>query len=71
MGSVPIAQRSESDVTAAGVSIKKIDRVKLSTSDKQKLSKAAREGGVDKFTFFASNGKLVNDFQNFMIYTCG
>ena len=63
MGSVPTSRRSEIEVTAASVSIKKNDRVKLSTSDRLKLAKAAKEGGTDKFTFFASDGKLVNDFQ--------
>ena len=63
MGSMPTTQRSASEVTAAGVTIKKEDRQSLSTSDQLKLSKAAREGGIDKFTFFASDGKLVNDFQ--------
>ena len=63
MGSVPTGRRSESEVTAASVSIKKNDRVRLGTSDRLKLAKAAKEGGTDKFTFFASDGKLVNDFQ--------
>ena len=63
MGSVPTNRRSENEVTAASVSIKKNDRAKLGTSDRLKLAKAAKEGGTDKFTFFASDGKLVNDFQ--------
>ena len=43
----------------------------LSTSDKLKLSKAAREGGVDRFTIFASDGKLVNNFQTmYDLHTC-
>ena len=45
MGSVRTSRRSEREVTAASVSIKKNDRVKLSTSDKLKLAKAAKEGG--------------------------
>ena len=28
-----------------------------------KLSKAAREGGADKFSFFASDGKIIGDFK--------
>ena len=45
VGPVPISRRTESEVTEAGVSIKKNDRSKLSTFDKLKLSKSAREGG--------------------------
>ena len=63
LSSVPTARRTEQDVMAAGVSIKKVDREKLSTSDKLKLSKATREGGTDKFSFFASNGKMIGDFK--------
>ena len=63
MGSLPSAHRTESEVTAVEVSIKKEDRSKLSMSDMVKLSKLAREGGSANFMFFASNGKLVNDFQ--------
>ena len=63
MGSVPTSRRSEREATAASISIKKNNRVKLSTSDKLKLAKATKEGGTDKFIFFASDGKLVNDFQ--------
>ena len=63
LGSVPTARRTEQDVTAAGVSIKKADREKLGTSDKLKLSRAAREGGTDKFSFFASDGKMIGDFK--------
>ena len=63
LGLVPTARRTEQDVTAVGVSIKKIDREKLSTSDKLKLSKAAREGGSDRFSFFASDGKMIGDFK--------
>jgi len=62
MGSLTSAQWTESEVTAAGVSIKKEDRGKLSTSDMLKLSKAAREGGADTFMFFTSNVKLVRNF---------
>jgi hypothetical protein len=38
-------------------------RTTLSTSDKLKLSKAAREGGDDKFTFFESDGNDGGDFR--------
>ena len=37
--------RTAQEVTAAGVSVKKELRSKLSTSDQLKLSKSAREGG--------------------------
>ena len=60
---MPTSRRSEREATAASISIKKNNRVKLSTSDKLKLAKATKEGGTDKFIFFASDGKLVNDFQ--------
>ena len=51
IGSVPTTLRTEVDVTAAGVWIKKEDQIKLRTSKKLKLSKVAREGGNDKFAF--------------------
>ena len=63
LGAAPTSQRTESDVTTAGVSIKKEDRKKLSTSDKLKLSKAASDGGTDKFGFFVSGGKMIGDFK--------
>ena len=45
MGSFPTSRRAESGVTEVGVSIKKSDRSKLSTSEKLKLSKSARKKG--------------------------
>ena len=39
------------------------DRVSLSTSDKLKLAKSAREGGENKFTFFETDGKSGSDFR--------
>ena len=63
MESLPNARWTASGVTAAGVSIKKEDRGKLSMSDMLKLSKAACKGRDDKFTFFASNEKLLRNFQ--------
>ena len=63
MGSVPKARRTEQDVTSASMSIRKEDRHKLSTSERLKLSKSAREGGVDRFFFFKYNGKMVNEFR--------
>ena len=58
----PLFWCSEREVTAAVLSIKKEDRERLSTSEKLKLSKAVREGGVGKFAFFASSGNLVSNF---------
>ena len=63
LGAVPRGARSVSDIIAAGVTVKKEARAGLSTSDKLKLSKAAREGGEDKFTFFESDGKVGGDFR--------
>jgi len=62
-GSVPTTQRSESEVTARGVSIKIFDKEKLSTSKKLKLSKTARDKGEGTFTLFSSDEKLMSDFQ--------
>ena len=45
------------------MSVKKEDRGNLSTSDLLKLSNAAREGGVDKFSFFEADGKIGSDFK--------
>ena len=45
------------------MSIKKELRSKLSTSDQLKLSKSAREGGSDKFSFFETTGSLGSDFK--------
>ena len=63
LGAIPRGSRSVTDIVAAGVTVKKDARAGLSTSDKLKLSKAAREGGEDKFTFFESDGKVGGDFR--------
>ena len=63
MGSIPKTKQTENDVLAAGFSIKKEERRWLSTSDKLKLSNDAREGDDNKFTFFQSNIKILNDFE--------
>ena len=63
LGVIPRVARTVQEVTAAGVSVKKERRCKLSTSDQLKLSKAAREGGSDKFSFFESTGSLGSDFK--------
>ena len=63
LGAVPRGPRSVTEIVAAGVTVKKEARTTLSTSDKLKFSKAAREGGDDKFTFFESDGKVGGDFR--------
>ena len=50
-------------IKTTGVSVKKEDRGKLSTSDLLKLSKAAREGGVDNFSFFEADRKVGRNFK--------
>ena len=45
------------------VSVKKENRNKLSTSNKLKLAKAAREGDSDKYTFFKANKTVIKNFQ--------
>ena len=63
MGSLPAACRTKSDVLAAGLTVKKADCIKLSTSEKLSLSKAVWEGGNDTCPFFESNRKVVNYFK--------
>ena len=64
VGSMPtMAGRTESEVLAASVSIRKEDRGALSTSDKLKLERAARSGGDSKFAFFQSTGQLLDSFE--------
>ena len=63
MGSIPKGGQTADQVTAAGVTVRKKDRPSFSTSDKLKLSRAAREGGIDKFCFFETDGRTVGDFQ--------
>ena len=62
-GVIPREARTIKKVTAAGVSVKKELRYKISTSDKLKLSKSAREGGSDKFSFFETTGLIGSDFK--------
>ena len=52
LGAVPASARTHGEVTAAGVSVKKEDRGSLSTSDKVKLARSAREGSANKFSVF-------------------
>jgi len=63
LGVVPRGARTVRKVVSAGISFKKEDRSTLSTSDKLKLDKAAREGGNDKLTFFETNGKAGGNFR--------
>ena len=44
LGTVPRGIRTVGEIVAAGVSVKKEERKNLSTSDKLKLAKSAREG---------------------------
>ena len=62
LGVITRVARTVQEVTAAGVSIKKERRCKLSTSDQFKLSKSAREGGSDKFSFFLDYGIFRQQF---------
>ena len=48
LGTVPRGVRTVGEIVAAGVSVKKEDRKNLSTSDRLKLTKSAREGGMEK-----------------------
>ena len=64
LGKIPNGTRTAKDVQAAGVSVQKDKRESLSTSDKLKLSKAAREGGSEKFAFFVPDGTAANDFKS-------
>ena len=61
---IPRVARILQEVTAAGVSVKKELRSKLSTSDQLKLSKSAKEGGIDKFSFFETTGSLGSDIKS-------
>lgn len=58
LGTVPRDVRTVGEIVTAGVSVKKEERKNLSTSDRLKLAKSAREGGTEKFTFFESDGKV-------------
>jgi len=62
LGVVPRGARTVREVSIASVSVKKTYRASLSTSDKLKLAKVAREGGENKFTFFETDGKSGSDF---------
>ena len=56
--------RTLQELTAAGVSIKRELRSKLSTSAQLKLSKSTREGGSDKLSFFKTTGLLGSNFKS-------
>ena len=64
IGKSPTDARTVEDVQSAGVSVRKDKRDELSTSDRLKLSKSAREEGGDKFTFFVTDGTASNDFKS-------
>ena len=49
----------------ASVLIRKEDRYTLRQYDKLKLSKSAREGVEDKFSFVETDGKLGSGFKTF------
>ena len=51
---------------SANVSAKKEDRGSLSTSDKLKLARSAREGSTNKFSFFESDGQVGEMLGQFM-----
>ena len=57
LGVIPRAARTVGQIVAAGVSVKKEDRASLSTSEKLKLEKAAREGGEINSPFSSQMGK--------------
>jgi len=63
LGVIPRGARTVREVSAAGISVKKTDCAPLSTSDKLKLAKSAREGEENRFTFFETDGKLGSDFR--------
>ena len=63
LGSIPKGGQTENQVSAAGVYVKKEDKSSLITSDKLKLSQAAREGGAEQFCFLDTDGKTSGDFQ--------
>ena len=63
MGTIPRGARTQQEVSAAGVSIRTEEWSNLSVSDQLKLSKAAREGGSDKFSFFETDGKIGSEFK--------
>jgi len=63
LGVIPHRVRTIQEFSADGVSVKRELRFKLSTSDQLKLSKSAREGGSDKFSFFETTGSIGSDFK--------
>ena len=63
LGVIPKGACTIQEVTTAGVSVKKELRTKLSNSDQLKLSKQAKEGGSDKFSFFETTGSIGSDFK--------
>ena len=70
LGVVPRGARSVGEIVAAGVSVKKEARTNLSTSDKLKLAKAAREGGTRNSPSSNPMAKWGVTFAQFMTYIC-
>ena len=70
LGKNPRKARSIEDVQAAGVSVRKEKRDKLSTSDKLKLSKAAREGGVTNLRSSLQTDLRQMSLSQCTIYKC-
>jgi len=64
LGKSPDGISTVEEVQAADVSVQKDKRESLSTSDKIKLSKAARERESEKFAFFVTDGTAANDFKS-------
>ena len=70
IGRSPIDARTVEDVQSAGVSVRKDKRDELSASDRLKLSKAAREGGVTNFRSLLLMEQHPMTLNLYMIYRC-
>ena len=64
LGKAPSKARNIEDVQSTGVLVRKEKKDVLSTSDRLKLSKSAREGGSENFTFFVTDGTASNDLKS-------
>ena len=64
LGVIPRGARTIQEVVAAGVSVKKELRTKISTSDRLKLSTSAREEGSNNFVFFEATGSIGTEFKS-------
>ena len=63
LGKSPDGIRTVEVFQAAVVSVRKDKSESFFTSDKLKLSKVAREGGSEKFSFFVTDGTATNNFK--------